>query len=108
MNTTTDIFVFKLDSNGQITFFRDLSPGEPVVQVFPNPAAQQLIIQKPDDSDAITTIKIYDLTGALKQSMECNANKLNIDISGFTDGTYVVKGFTESGRQFRKKFIKIR
>jgi len=72
--------------------------------VYPNPASNTLTINSESN---LLNLTIYDLTGRIVYSEEVlNQNKLTVDISGLTDGMYLLKAETEQGTISRKMIKK--
>jgi len=70
---------------------------------YPNPASGTLSINSESN---LLNLTIYDLTGRIVYFEEVlNQNKLTVDISGLTDGMYLLKAETEQGI-FSRKMIK--
>jgi hypothetical protein len=62
--------------------------------LFPNPTKDGKIniqIQKSKDYQIIESIKVYDVKGVLVKSYGLSPTKFQIDLSGFENGTYVIK-----------------
>ncbi len=72
-----------------------------ILQIFPNPATNNLTIETPQKSD----IEILNIQGQLMKSIVSDENHSAIDISGFSSGMYFVKVKTTEGI-IVKKFIK--
>lgn len=75
------------------------------IQVYPNPATDNLIINVLDLRSTNIDIRIYDIIGNLVFEKSLNNNKTSIDVSSFSCGVYVVEVKTEKEATF-KKFVK--
>lgn len=75
------------------------------ISLFPNPA-NGLITIKGLTVDDILEIQIVDLQGKNVMSKE-TMNSLDIDVSGITPGTYLLKAKLNSGIEFYHQFIKL-
>lgn len=71
------------------------------IAIFPNPAKDRLFVRS---SQTITHIELYDAFGKVVYSRE-DAQAEGIDISGFSEGVYIVKVFS-GGHSFTAKLIK--
>ena len=80
------------------------------LELFPNPSSNEIeIIHNVKDNEAIN-IRIYDIKGRLlkdilDENFQSGANKINLDISDWAHGTYVVKIQTDD-IVLSKSFIK--
>lgn len=72
---------------------------KPSFKLYPNPVSETL-----NFSQNLKDITIYDLTGRTIKSFTGNRDK--IDVSGLSNGNYILKGETESGERFNVKFVK--
>lgn len=73
------------------------------LNVFPNPTSDQLRFQL---DEKIDRIEIYDIAGRLVQSStNVQTNLHSISLKQHLPGTYVYRIFSESGKQYRGKFL---
>jgi hypothetical protein len=70
--------------------------------IYPNPVNDVLTIYAPSEFN----IKIFDIYGKLFKSYYSFENIMTIDISELTNGTYILKGYSENNL-FLKKIIKL-
>ena len=63
------------------------------VNVFPNPADQNLTVEAED----MTYVAIYNMLGQQVFASECNGNELNVNVSGWSEGIYMMKVQTSEG-----------
>lgn len=83
------------------------------IKLYPNPASTEVYLQVPNSSVKITAVALNDQEGKLIKTLlagedlvlEGNA-RYNFDISGMSDGVYVLKVFTESSGTFSLRLIK--
>jgi len=69
--------------------------------IYPNPSADNITIESPQQS----TIEIYNIQGQLIETLAANNNTLNIDVSAFPNGIYILEMKTEKEIEV-KKFVK--
>ncbi len=104
-------FYLGSEDNSDIIFYKNLKVDTPtdvkneealVIQVYPNPASDQLNIES---SELISQIEISDLSGRIILQQEAGNKKVTIDISSLKVGVYnvVVKN---SNHSFVKKVVK--
>jgi len=65
------------------------SSGQSEIQLYPNPAKDQLTIQYPFDGEA--RLNIYNLQGLELMSLDLNGCSTELNTSGLLPGTYLVK-----------------
>jgi hypothetical protein len=63
------------------------------INIFPNPAFSFINIEAPQRSE----IEIYSMQGQLIKDFSSNGNKMNVDVSSFPGGVYVIEIKTEKG-----------
>ena len=73
------------------------------ILLFPNPAQSIITIRNPNST--IKSIELYDLEGRILRKEEVNKTDLDIELSNYQSGTYIIKIKTNNGTVFRK-FIK--
>ena len=76
-------------------------PAQPDINLFPNPAIDNLLIETPQKAE----IKIINIEGQLVKSIVSYENPTSVNISGLASGMYFIKAKTEKGVIFMK-FIK--
>jgi len=77
------------------------------MELFPNPVADLLGIRLSAECNS-GELTIYDLQGQLKYSSSVvSANNLQIDLSDFVNGTYIIQ-FQNAEKQFKNRFILLR
>lgn len=72
------------------------------ISIFPNPSSDFINIKS---HEAVKSIKIYDIKGALIKSENATDSVIKTDISSFPKGNYIISVETKSGTETRK-FIK--
>ncbi|HKK66797.1 MAG TPA: C25 family cysteine peptidase, partial [Bacteroidales bacterium] len=68
------------------------------LRVFPNPSDGRLFVE----GDALKSVEISDELGRTVISKEADGNNIKLDISGFTNGMYIVKVITQDGSKVMK------
>ena len=102
-----DIRLVKLDSNGNITWSKDINQPKTDIIVFPNPAHNTLNIVLSEYINVNNCkINVYNNLGQIVLNSSTNTNKTKIDIHGLKTGVYVLKIESENGWTKSKKFIK--
>ncbi|HOZ16043.1 MAG TPA: PKD domain-containing protein, partial [Tenuifilaceae bacterium] len=72
------------------------------VDLFPNPASDNVIVQC---AERIDRIAIFDITGRIIDEYTPGQEQYSLPLQGYKNGVYLVKGFTKNG-QFVKKLVK--
>ena len=72
------------------------------MNIYPNPVNDKLFIEA---GDAISLVEIYNLTGAMVLSQECNSEKVDIEVSSLQSGIYFIKMMTNNTIETRR-FVK--
>lgn len=90
----TQTFHIRMDRTATSTRERPVT-GD--LRFFPNPASDELWIIRPEPAGSQGMIRIYNLQGQLlmQQPADRTTERLRIDISGLTDGLYVISLQTE-------------
>ena len=68
--------------------------------IFPNPTKNSIIISQ--TSKKFTTCEIYNLNGQLLNTQKIDANYQNIDLSGYSEGVYILKLDGKEASSFKK------
>ena len=63
------------------------------MNLYPNPVNHSLKIE----ADGMTHVTVYNQLGQLVYAMECDSNSLNINVSDWNEGIYLVKVMTGNG-----------
>ena len=74
------------------------------VKIYPNPVTNGSFTVS--SSKAIKGVEVYSATGAMVESVNCDANNVTISASGFAKGIYLVKVETEVGTTTSKLIVK--
>ncbi len=81
------------------------------LNIYPNPAAEEMTIQINCTGNSKIQIEVYDLLGNLIQEQDNNAksgiNKFQLDISTLQEGIYIVK-IAENGKNVTQKISVVR
>ncbi len=94
----TDEEVNDLYSNTQ-----DIDKNNYSIQLYPNPTTEFLVIET--ETDIISEIQIYDISGKLVLSNVINSNHKEIDVSKLPQSVYLIN-IKINNTVFSKKFIK--
>ena len=73
-----------------------------VVTLYPNPVSDKLTIEA---QEAIESVEVYNLVGALVISKKDQTNKVELSVSDLPAGTYFIRMTTQSGSETRS-FVK--
>jgi hypothetical protein len=79
------------------------NPSLDELSLYPNPASSTLFIESPV---RIGRIEICDLRAAVLSALDTNDKKLEIDISGYPSGIYIVHIYREGLRTVSLKLLK--
>ncbi len=101
-----DIRLVKLDTNGNITWIKNIETAETDIKLFPNPATDDLIISLLDKTKKIKFIRIFDTQQREILSKQVDSQETKVDISNYSIGFYLIEGVLESGERFVGKFVK--
>ena len=66
---------------------------KPEMNLYPNPVNHSLKIE----ADGMTHVTVYNQLGQLVYASECDSNSLNINVSDWNEGIYLVKVMTGNG-----------
>lgn len=75
------------------------------LKMFPNPTTNTLFI-KSEQVRNWNAVKIFDQSGRLLQELPATSNRLQVDVSAFPRGAYVLIAEGENGELFQGQFIK--
>jgi hypothetical protein len=74
---------------------------EVAVNVFPNPADQSLKVE----AEGMTRVSVYNMLGQQVFETSCESNVLNVNVSGWSEGVYLLKVQTAEGSLSRRVSI---
>ena len=74
---------------------------EVAVNVFPNPADQSLKVE----AEGMTRVSVYNMLGQQVFESSCESNVLNVNVSGWSEGVYLLKVKTAEGTLSRRVSI---
>lgn len=95
-----DIWVFKLDIETNIaTFSLDKD-----IKLYPNPSKSFLSVEIPENT-GMQSMEIYTLQGQLVHTQNINDTQLQVDVSNYAKGTYLVKLTNQQGISISSKVI---
>ena len=69
--------------------------------MFPNPADQSLKIE----AEGMTRVSVYNMLGQQVFESACENNMLNVNVSGWSEGVYLLKVQTAEGPLSRRVSI---
>lgn len=96
MAAQRDVVVYKLDSMGNVSFVSQISPRNFGLDVFPNPASEQIIFRINESKGPIELI-VYNSYGNLVYSAAGNGTELRANVSSFRPGVYFYRVKTDTG-----------
>jgi hypothetical protein len=101
----TDSYVYR-NSNPIKEYARKSARSEAKAEfvIYPNPSNSLITIDL--SANKLTAIVISSMDGKVIQSKSVNSNSEQIDVSGFTNGMYLITVQTDDGRSINSKFIK--
>lgn len=101
VHNTSFTDIFAVTSNETLTNTDDL------ITLYPNPASQYIELKVPHDYAAISSVKVYSITGATisQKAFSGNEESLKYDISQFKNGIYFMEISAKNHRN-TLKFIK--
>jgi hypothetical protein len=100
-------FILKVNSQGLATFMKHTDIKIITdVNIYPNPATDNITIQLINPKQSIKSISIFDIRGKEVINKQLNSNQLQLDVSSLSSGVYLIKGQTNSGLSFSRKFVK--
>ena len=77
------------------------------LNLYPNPASGELTLDFEYDATWVgKEIKIFDINGIVKQTIQINAKLQKISLSGLRPGIYFIQG-NNNGKKINQKFIKL-
>jgi hypothetical protein len=112
-STVQDIWVLKLDSEGCLVESCTVATGEPEgeeqMNLYPNPATDEIYVLPPDDFEA-TMWNITDVFGRVRQAVTtpAQASPIRIDLSQLPAGLYWLQAAADGKRTAAKIFQVIR
>ena len=86
-----------------------MSNSEKELSVYPNPTNGNINITMPESFNENILLKIYDLQGIFVKSAELESAETDIELENLSNGIYVGKLLSESGKinyQFKISIIK--
>jgi len=84
-----------------ITNIKPMNENDNAIDVFPNPATDNMTIKYPAKSE----ITILNIEGQLIKSLKLTNGKTDLDVSAFSSGVYIIRAMTDKGIMM-KKFVK--
>ena len=104
-NTLAAIRLLKIDSNGIITWTRDIKTQYANLSIYPNPTTDYINIIS-NGSIAMLDLCIVDINAKQVLYKKINSQQARIDVSELSSGVYFVEGKNRAGMRFKGKFIK--
>ena len=72
------------------------------MEVYPNPAKDQLHVRLSGDMAANAHVQILDITGRVVKTVVANSSMLGVDITALPAGVYIVKYHDDIRNQAQK------
>jgi hypothetical protein len=101
-----DVYILKLDSNGNTTWTQNIAQAQVKLMLYPNPVSNQLNLQLISPNQSISSVYIFDIQGKEIINKQLNSKQLQLDVSSLSSGVYLIKGQTNTGLSFSRKFVK--
>jgi len=101
-----DVFLVKVDTNGNIAWTQSISQPTLELSIFPNPVTANINIELISQNQSITSIQIFDIQGKEILSKQSSSAEIKLDVSSLSSGVYLIKGRTNIGLSFSRKFVK--
>ena len=96
------IHEFACNKNSTMINSTDQSP--PII-VYPNPSNGFIEVKYPNSANIVNSIKVFNTVGQLKKQQFFNGNEVQIDLTQFSDGLYLLHFETIDGNTLVKKII---
>lgn len=71
--------------------------------IYPNPVSNVVTLES---KSIMTSLKVYNITGQVVMTKEIQDRKVDLDVSGFVKGVYVVDAEYREGGRLTSKFVK--
>ncbi len=77
-------------------------------RIIPNPSDSNIQIRLNDKTERVESIEVFDMTGRMlyEKNLGQKQWQVNLEISAFKNGTYIIIVNTTNGNRLRNKFIK--
>ena len=100
-------FILKVNSAGLATFMKHTDiKVQNTVNIYPNPAVDEVTITLINQMQSIKEIAVFDIQGKEVLNKQSNSAEIKLDVSGLSSGVYLIKGKTNTGLSFGRKFVK--
>jgi len=96
------------EANCILTGSEELSNNTEILELYPNPTNGKIRLHAPESSSSAINIKVMDISGNVlidKQFLLNSDNELDIDLSGYADGMYIIST-TINSKPFYQKVMK--
>jgi hypothetical protein len=77
---------------------------EPKLSAYPNPARDKLMV-RPGNGGILTHIKLTNSIGQTVYSKNSQRNEIQVDISGWLSGIYLLEASSAEGREVMKVIV---
>lgn len=95
-------------SGGEATGIPEGAPSAPTVEVYPNPAAHEVLIRMDDAGTARYDLDLLDLSGRVIRSWKDLTGPVQtIPLHGMSAGVYVIRGRSANGGAFSVRVVKM-
>jgi len=108
LNTSSfqsDIFIIKVDSNGQTTWTKNIELPDTKIKLFPNPTSDFINLSIVSSTKTIKEITIYNINGKQVLYQQINSQQTQLNVSSLASGIYIIEGYNQGGEVFREKFV---
>ena len=95
----------KLEVCVQSTVGVNTSVDDNSFRIYPNPATDKITIEYYRSKVEQVQIKLYSMEGRLLLEKTCKSNEMQIDVSGFSKGVYIVEIQSENSGIARQKIV---
>ena len=100
-------FILKVNSAGLATFMKHTDiKVQNTINIYPNPAVDEVAITLINQMQSIKEIAVFDIQGKEVLNKQSNSAEIKLDVSSLSSGVYLIKGKTNTGLSFGRKFVK--
>ncbi len=103
-----DAYIFRVSKHGVLLKTSKILASSSKFTLFPNPSHNtiSLSITKNDIQQVIHTLRVFDAQGKKISKLNRNSYFVDIDVSNYPNGLYIIECQTSKGEVFSTKFIK--
>lgn len=103
--TSKSVYVVSVTASKQSTNENIAVTAFAALKVYPNPSNGLLTIEA-DQNQPISTILVSDISGKVMQQLQGAGSTLQVDISNYASGIYLIKVLHEDGQISQVKVMK--